>query len=121
MKLCLYCEIKSQENPLEKTLEICSNTLFENTERNEDLSKLEFKELLSSATKVSSFMFNEKLFNQVDGVAMASPFGLTLAIPCHVYLQPFPSALSLISTGGMLMISLFCLLHQNIKKLSEIF
>ena len=86
MKLFLYCEIKSQKNPLEKTLEICSNTLFENTERNEDLSKLEFKELLSSATKESSFMFNEKLFKQVDGVAMGSPFGLTLAIACHVYL-----------------------------------
>ena len=37
--------------PLEETIDICTNTLFENTEKVEGLSKIEFKELLSLATK----------------------------------------------------------------------
>ena len=41
---------------LEETIDICTNTIFENTEEVEDLSKIEFKELLSLATKESYFM-----------------------------------------------------------------
>ena len=37
--------------PLEETIDICTNTLFENTEKVEGLSKIEFKEPLSIATK----------------------------------------------------------------------
>ena len=47
--------------PLEETIDICTNTLFENTEKVEGLSKIEFKELLSLATKESYFSFNGKL------------------------------------------------------------
>ena len=43
------------------------------------LSKIEFKELLSLATKNSYFIFNRQLYKQVDGVAMGSPLGPTLA------------------------------------------
>ena len=43
------------------------------------MSKIEFKELLSLATKESYFIFNEKLYKQVDGVAMGSLLGPTLA------------------------------------------
>ena len=39
--------------PLEETIDICTNTLFENMEKIEGLSKIEFKELLSLATKES--------------------------------------------------------------------
>ena len=59
--------------PLEETINICANTLFENTEKVEGLSKIEFKELLFLATKESYFIFNGKLYKQVDGVAMGSP------------------------------------------------
>ena len=41
--------------PLEETIDICTNMLFENMERVEGLSKIEFKELLSLATKKSCF------------------------------------------------------------------
>ena len=41
--------------PFEEIIEICTNTLFENTEKVEGLSKIEFKELLSLATKESYF------------------------------------------------------------------
>ena len=63
---------------LEETIDICTNTLFENMEK-VGLSKIEFKELLSLATKESYFTFNRQLYNQVDGVAMGSPLGPTLA------------------------------------------
>ena len=64
---------------LEETIDICTNTLFENTAEIEGLSKIEFKELLSLATKQSYFVFNRKLCKQVHGVAMGSPLGMTLA------------------------------------------
>ena len=51
--------------PLET--DICANILFENIERVEDLSKIEFEELLSLATKPLYFTFNGKLYKQVDG------------------------------------------------------
>ena len=44
-----------------KRLLISALALFENTEKVEGLSKTEFKELLSLATKESYFSFNGKL------------------------------------------------------------
>ena len=52
--------------PLEETIDICTNTLFENTEKIEVLSKIELKELFPLATKESYFIFNGKLYKQVD-------------------------------------------------------
>ena len=43
-------------------IDICANTLFENTERVEALSKIVLKKLLSLATKESYFIFNGKLY-----------------------------------------------------------
>ena len=51
---------------------------FENTERVEGL-KIEFKELLPLATRESYFIFNGKLYKDVEGVAMASPLDRTLS------------------------------------------
>ena len=51
------------------------------------LSKIEFKELLSLATKESYFVFNGQLYKQVDGVAMGSPLGPTLANAFLVYFE----------------------------------
>ena len=82
--------------PLEETFHIRTNTLFENTERVEGLSKIEFKELLSLATKESYFIFNEKLYKLVDGVTMGSALIATLTDGFLVYfkksrLQNYPS------------------------------
>ena len=46
---------------VEVTFDICANVLFEINERAEGLSWIEFKELLSVATKKSYFIFNKKL------------------------------------------------------------
>ena len=64
--------------PLEETIDICLNTLFENMKK-VGLSKIEFKKLLSLATKETYFLFKGKLYKQAEGVAMGSPLGLSLA------------------------------------------
>ena len=71
--------------PLEETIEICTNELFKESETVEGLSKTEFKELLSLATKDSHFIFDRTLYKQIDGVAMGFPLGLTLANAFLVY------------------------------------
>ena len=43
--------------PLEETIEICTNELFKESETVEGLSKTEFRELLSLATKDLHFIF----------------------------------------------------------------
>ena len=48
--------------PLEETIEICTNELFKESETVEGLSKTEFKELLSLATKDSHFIFDGTLY-----------------------------------------------------------
>ena len=65
--------------PLEETIDICTSIVFENTKKVDGLSKTEFKELLSPATKKSYFISNRKIYKQADGVAMSSPLGPTLA------------------------------------------
>ena len=47
--------------PLEETIDICTNTLFDNKEKVEGLPKIEFKGLLSLATKEFNFIFIAKL------------------------------------------------------------
>ena len=62
-------------------IDICTNTRFENMEKLEGLLKTGFKVLLSLATQFwfkSYFIFNRKLYKQVDGVAMASLLGTML-------------------------------------------
>ena len=65
--------------PLEETINICVNGLFNNTDTVEGLSRRDFKELLTLAVSESYFVFNGKCYKQVDGVAMGSPLGPTLA------------------------------------------
>ena len=65
--------------PLEESINICSETLFKETDIFEGYSKSEFKTLLSLASKESYFFFNEVLYEQKDGVAIGLPLGPTLA------------------------------------------
>ena len=80
-----YSYLKICKIPLEETIEICTNELFKKSETVEGLSKIEFKELLSVATKDSQFIFDGTLFKQIDGVTMGSPLGPTLANAFLVY------------------------------------
>ena len=68
--------------PLEETIKNCVNDLFSN---NFYIGKLSRKDLSKLATTESSFIFDNKLYKQIDRVAMASFLGPTLAnaFLCH--------------------------------------
>ena len=53
--------------------------IFKNEDIVHGLKKSEFKDLLSLATKEPYFIFNNMLYKQIDGVAMGSPLGPSLA------------------------------------------
>ena len=65
--------------PLDETIGICCDLLYSNADIVDGLSREEFKELLTIATKESFILFDGKYFQQIDGVAMGSPLGPTLA------------------------------------------
>ena len=65
--------------PLEETINICTNLIYDNVDVIEGINKFEFKNLLSLATQESYFLFNDVLYKQKDGVAMGSPLGPTMA------------------------------------------
>ena len=65
--------------PLEETVKISTESVYGQNDSIEGLNKSEFKELLSLFIKESSFIFNEILYKQIDGLSMGSPLGPTLA------------------------------------------
>ena len=65
--------------PLEDTINVCTNLLYNNEDVIEGINKSEFKNLLSHATQESYFIFHDVLYKQKDGVAMGSPLGRTMA------------------------------------------
>ena len=75
---------------------------------------------LSLTTKDSHFIFHRRLYNQIDGVVMGSPLGLTLANAFLVYhekkidLNVVRWKIDHYTIEGTLMIYLFYLSHQNI-------
>ena len=82
--------------PLEETINKCVNHLFYNSFYNGKLSTKDLYDLLKLATTESSFIFDNKLYKQIDGVAMGSPLGPTLAnaFLCHyekIWLNECPS------------------------------
>ncbi len=71
--------------PLDETIDIAVNKLFGKKKKYEGFSKEQFKKLLSLAVKNSFFLFNGEYYEQIDGVAMGSPLGPTIAniFLCH--------------------------------------
>ena len=65
--------------PPEETINICTKLIHDQNDSIKGLNKSEFKELLSLATKEWYFIFNEILYKPIDGVAMGSPLGTTIA------------------------------------------
>ena len=52
-----------------KSINICTNLLYNNVDVIEGINKSEFENLLSLATQESYFIFNDILYKQKDGVA----------------------------------------------------
>ena len=61
--------------PLLETINIICNRIFSNCQRFQGLDRSEFQKLLILSVKNCHFMFNGRLFHQIDGVAMGSPLG----------------------------------------------
>ena len=83
--------------PLTETIDIICNTLFSNNSIFHNFDKPTFKKLLSFACSNMYFIFQNKIYQQTDGVAMGTPLGPTLAniFLCHheqIWLQNCPSS-----------------------------
>ena len=63
---------------LDETIDICCNLVFEN-KKVDGLLKEDFRPLLTTATTESFILSDGKYYQQIDGVAMGSPLGPTLA------------------------------------------
>ena len=61
--------------PVDETIEIIANRLFANSMYFEGFDRSEFTKLLSISVKNCHFIFNGKIYQQIDGVAMGSPLG----------------------------------------------
>ena len=98
---CVMCSLDIESLftniPLDETLNICLDELFPNENSvHTGFNKLQFKSLLELATKNTYFLFNDTLYEQIDGVAMGSPCGPTLAniFLCHyekIWLEECPT------------------------------
>ena len=105
--------------PLEETIKNCVNDLFSNNFYNGKLSRKDLYELPKLATTESSFIFDNKLCKQIDGLAMGSPLVSTLtnAFLCHyekLGLMNVLLSLNLRFTNVTMTIFLFCLNLRNI-------
>ena len=65
--------------PLDETIGICTQRLFENGSTVCGLNKKEITETLSLTTRESIILLDMEFYSQRDGVAMGSPLGTTLA------------------------------------------
>ena len=70
---------------LEETINICVNELFKSNASIHGLNKNQITEMLSLTTNESIFLFDMTFYTYVDGVAMGSPLGSSLAnaFLCH--------------------------------------
>ena len=65
--------------PVDETIDICCDELFKNDTVINGMNREIFRELLVLALKETCFVFDDKLYQQIDGVSMGSPLGPILA------------------------------------------
>ena len=65
--------------PLDYTIDLILKKIYRDNLITTNLKEAQLKELLVLCTKEIHFSYNEKLYKQVDGVAMGSPLGPVLA------------------------------------------
>ena len=80
--------------PLQETIDLCVENLFQDRTHVDNLSKDSFRELLTISE--SLILFDQQFYKPHDGVAMGSPLGPTLAnvFLCYhekIWLQNCPS------------------------------
>ena len=82
--------------PLKEIIKNCVNNLFSDNFYSGKLSRKDLHKLLKLSTTESTFIFDNKLYEQIDGAAMGSPLGPTLAkaFLCHyekIWINEYPS------------------------------
>ena len=65
--------------PLDETIEIDLDYTFQNCNKVNGLSRSQCKKLMIFATKETNFIFSNKVYDQIDSVAMGSPLAPILA------------------------------------------
>ena len=65
--------------PLEETINICVDNLYNDNENPRNIPKHDFHNLLNIATKETFLMFNNNYYKQVDGLAIWYSLGPALA------------------------------------------
>ena len=65
--------------PLDESIKICIDELFKSDMTVSGLNEREMFKMLSLTLKESVILFDNKYHSQIDGVAMGSPLGPTLA------------------------------------------
>ena len=70
-------------SPVQETIDIAINLIF-NYNPNLNITKKEIKKLTLFATSHAHFIFNSKIYNQIDGVATGSPHGFFVAFLFHL-------------------------------------
>ena len=65
--------------PLDETIKICSDALYDDSDLQPLIPKDVFVKLMKSATSSVEFSFNNTIYKQTDGLAMGSPLGPALA------------------------------------------
>ena len=58
---------------------VCCDSLFSNDAKINNINRTDFEKLLTAALQNNFFNFVGKIYKQIDGVAMGSPLGPTLA------------------------------------------
>ena len=72
--------------PLDETIDIFLDSLYNYNENTFKISKEFFHNLPNEATKELFFMFNNKFYKQIDDVAMVSSLGPALA---NIFMRSF--------------------------------
>ena len=65
--------------PLKETISVCCDSLFSNNAKVNNINRIDFEKLSRAALQNNFFNFERKIYKQIDGVAMGSPLGPTLA------------------------------------------
>ena len=75
--------------PLDETIKIIDDELFKDSDTYMGFTRKQFVNLLELSIKDSPFIFNEKVYSQIDGVSMGSCLGPTLANTFLCYHERF--------------------------------
>ena len=65
--------------PLDETIKVCSEALYDDSDLQPVIPKDVFVELMKSAISSVGFSFNNTMYKRTDGVSMGSPLGPALA------------------------------------------